>query len=425
MSKILFVANNYTALAGMTFLISELKRKYSVIPTLVCESCFYETEEYEVINLTPNFKPSAIQETITSYYNQKEKRISTQILKFLISYREMGVIDKKGRGILNQTKPDAVVVYCDRMGGIVQGVIKNAKGIPVIKVSIAVSNKHRDFEIRYYNEELRVSDKRWDINRLPLLVNRNWGYTHEGETRLFYPAGYTMAGYLRRMISMHPWISGAGFSTHALAASEKQKEEILSVVKKEVITTGLVEDYYILENYAQRAQIQEQIKKKYGIKSDKIVILSMPQIAEHNMVPWEIHRDNMSFVVEKMSKIYDKFLISLHPKSKEDDYLYLNDFGSFSFLQERLRDVIVCADVLVVVSISNVVRWADILGVPKIVLEIDWLKKKFDIDIKNQIMSELQKPLDSKEKFDLKRNSIKNVPEEIIEIVKNTKLETR
>lgn len=417
MTNILFVANNYTALSGMTFLISEMKKKYSVMPTLVCESCFYETEEYEVINLTPNFKPSSIQKTITGYYNQNEKKILRQALKCLISYRKMGIADKKSKEILSRIEPDAIVVYCDRMIGILQGLMKNAKGIPVIKVPIAVSDYSLIFKTRYYNEELKVSDKKLDINRIPLLVNRNWGYTYEGETRLFYPMGYTMAGYLRKMISMYPWIPGAGPSTHVLAVSENEKEDILSVVKKDVIITGLVEDYYVVEKYAEKEQIREKIKAEYGIKSDKIVILSMPQIAEHHWIPWEIHRDNMSFLVKEMSKIYDKFLISLHPKSKEEDYLYLNDFGAFSFLKERLRDVIVCTDVLAVASTSNVIRWADILGVSKILLETEWLKMEFDNDIKAQIISRMQNPIESTEKFDLKRSQIKNVADKIIEIV--------
>lgn len=414
MANILFVANNYTALSGMTFLISEMKKKYSVISTLVCESCFYETEEYEVINLTPDFKPSSIRETVTGYYNQKEKKLLRQAMKFVFNYRELGVIDKKSKEILNRIKPDAVVVYCDRMGGILQGFIKNAKGIPIIKVPIAISgDKYHYFKSKYYNEELKVSEKKWDINKFVLVVNKNWGCSYEGETRLFYPAGYTLAGYLRKMISMYPWISGAGSSTHVLTAFEDEKEEILSVVKKEVITTGIIEDYYLVERCTEREHVREKIKKEYKINSDKLTILSMPQIAEHNLVPWEIHRENMRFVVMEMSKIYDKFLISLHPKSKKEDYFFLNDFGNFCFLEERLRDVIVCADVLAVASTSSVVHWTDILGISKIVFETDWLKKEIDNDIKEKIISRMQKPIDC----DVKRSSIKNVPDEIFKIV--------
>ena len=134
MKKILFIANNPTALSGMTFLINEMKKKYSILPVLVCESCFYMTSDYEVINLSPPIESRGIKETITNFYNKNEKKFIRQLLKFFIHYRKLGLIDSKSKKILKEVKPDAIVVYSDRMAGILQGFLKNAEGIPLIEV---------------------------------------------------------------------------------------------------------------------------------------------------------------------------------------------------------------------------------------------------------------------------------------------------
>lgn len=414
MKKILFVANNPTALSGMTFLITEMKKKYSISPILVCESCCSESGEYEVINLSPDIKAGGIKKTPTEFYNQKEKTFIKQLRKFLNHYHELGVIDKKSKEILKRVRPDAIVVYSDRMAGILQGFLKNAKGIPLIEVPIAVNPSSLElFMRRYYNAELRVTNRFWDINRLILLLNNNWGYEFEGEKRLFYPAGYTLAGYVRKMISMNPWIAGGGNTTHVFTMSEVEKEKILSVVSKKVVVTGSIEDYYLLEKVADKNRIKQMIKEKYDIISDKVVIFAMPQLAEHNCVPWDIHRDNMVVIIKEILKIFDEVLISLHPKSQISDYVFLKQYGKISFLEERLRDVIAGADILAAVSSSSVVRWADIIDISAVVFEMEWLMKPVDEHVKKEIASRIGESVIKKETMPSPLWSIKNVTEEI------------
>lgn len=418
MKKILFVANNPTALSGMTFLITEMKKKYSISPVLVCESCYSESEGYEVINLSPDIKTGGIKKTLTEFYNQKEKTFIKQLRKFLFSYYELGVIDKKSKEILKKEKPDAIVVYSDRMAGILQGFLKNAKGIPLIEVPIALKPDPLVlFKRRYYNEELRVTNKVWDINRLILLLNDNWGYTFEGEKRLFYAAGYTMAAYMKKMIPKYPWITGGGNSTHVFVVSEAEKERILSVVSKEIVVTGAVEDYYLLKKRAEKDKIRKLIREKYAITSSKVVILAMPQMAEHNVVPWDIHRENVSIIIKEILKIYDEVLISLHPKSNMNDYIFLGQHGKVSFLEERLRDVIIGADILMAVSTSSVLRWGDIIGISTSVFKDEWLKAQIDENIKKKIEKRIRESIVRNEMISPLSMEVKDVAEEIFFVV--------
>ena len=402
----------------MTFLINEMKKKYSILPVLVCESCFYMTSDYEVINLSPPIESRGIKETITNFYNKNEKKFIRQLLKFFIHYRKLGLIDSKSKKILKEVKPDAIVVYSDRMAGILQGFLKNAEGIPLIEVPIAFGDDPLElFKGRYYNEELRVTNKFWDINRLILTLNENWGYAYEGERRLFYAAGYTMAAYMKKMISMYPWIAGGGNTTHVFTVSETSKERILAVTDKKVVVTGLIEDYYLLEKCVDKDKIKKKVREKYNVTSEKIVMFAVPQMAEHNLVPWDIHRENMTIVVNEIIKVYGEVLISLHPKSCVNDYLFLKQCGKVFFMEERLRDVVVGADVLMMLSASSIVRWGDIIGISSVVFQEAWLMKEIDKSVEKEIARRIRECADKGEMISLPLLTVKDVAKEIFMIV--------
>ena len=420
MKKILFIANNRTMLSGMIFLIEQMQEKYgnTVIPILICESCYYETDKYKVINLSEEKQDETLgtlDKPITDFYNQESRKIRKQICRFFYNYRRMVKDDRKSKKILKTISPDALIVADDRMAGILQGFLKNAKSIPRIKVTIAEQTDYRKgFDLRYYNCELILTDKFWDLNRILLFVNKPWVRCINGECRVFYPLGYSLAGWAKGMISMHPWVSGAGKSTHVLAASEDERNMILEEAKKPVIVTGMVEDYYILLKRNEKMKIVNELRTKYHVQH-QIVIFSMPQLAEHNMVAWEIHKDNMRILVQILNEIFGTVLVSLHPKSRLDDYSYLLEYGAF-FLEERLKDVICGADILVAVSGSSIWHWTKILSIGKVAIDISCLLGRIGDteEIKEKILKDA---LTFEEKVKQVNNNIKCVSVEIMSIV--------
>lgn len=417
MYKILFVANNPTALAGMLFLIQKMQEEYGITPILLCENCYYESEKYEVINLTPNYKRADIKKSIKNYYNQKNKSIFYQGSSFVNALRRMRRDDVRTKNWLAQYEPAAVIIYCDRMVGNVQGFIKNAKGIPVIQIPIAINGtKDETFEGRRYNCELIVSEKLGDINKIAEKINKNWVHSVGSEKRLFYPLGYSLAGYFLKMVSMNPWVSGAGGSTHVLVDSRNKAQEILEHVCKNVVVTGLVEDYYILQDISRGEGKKQFLKGKYELKKEKVVIFSMPQMPEHGLTTWDIHKHNMKILIEVLEQRYEEILISLHPKSKLEDYQYLTALGNVKFVEERLRDIISGCDVLIAVSTSTVNRFAELLKIHNVKIEINWLFEKINEKTRNQIcgilMEEPQKTGSS-----IDASEVKKVSQEIMNII--------
>lgn len=214
MKTIMFIANNRTALSGMTFLIEQMQRRFAaVISVLVCEFCYYETENYRVINLSEKNEETLgnMENTIIDFYNKDRKKVRKQVFQFFYNLHKMSIDDRRSKDILYDVKPDALIVGCDRMGGTLQGFLKNAGRIPIIKVPIALQHDYRTgFSNRYYNCELILSESKWDMNRLMLLINKSWIRCINNECRAFYPLGYTLAAWIQGMISMHPWVSGGG-----------------------------------------------------------------------------------------------------------------------------------------------------------------------------------------------------------------------
>lgn len=418
MKTVMFMANNYTALSGMVFLINQMKRKYQFIPVMICEFCYHESEEYQVINVSGKCeKPMGnLEKPPKDFYNIKQKKIRKQIRQFVHYSKEMLRYNKMSRKILEDIQPDAFVIGCDRMGGILQGFLKNIQKIPIIRVPVgATCDYNKGFFQRYYNCELILSNRFWDLNRLQLLINKYWVKEVNGEYRTFYPLGYTMAGWVNHMISMHPWVSGGGKATHVLAMSDDERERILEEVDKPVVVTGLLEDSYILSQ--DREKVSSFLKAKYNVR-EKVVVLAMPQLAEHSMTTWDIHKANMRVLIQLLNEIFGKILISLHPKSDIENYKYLLEYGICSFLDERLRDAICGADILVAVSSSTVLRWAELLQIGKVVLDVKYLQEKIEEkqleEIKEQIFLDL---LSNKKQDEGKNSNIKCAEDLIISII--------
>lgn len=415
MKKIMFIANNRTALSGMTFLIEQMQKKYaSVVPVLVCEFCYYKTEKYCVINLSEKDEKALgqLESTILDFYNTDRKKVRKQVFQFFNNYRKMSVDDKKSKDILRDVNPDALVVGCDRMGGILQGFLKNAGDIPIIKVPVALQYDYRTgFSNRYYDYELILTENKWDMNKLMFLINKSWVRCINNESRVFYPLGYTLAGWVRGMVSMHPWVSGGGKTTYVLAASADERDMILEEVDKPIVVTGAIEDYYILSEKEERVKIADEIKKKYHVNG-KIVVFALPQLAEHNMVTWDIHTKNMEKLLRILHEEYGMVLISLHPKSDIENYRYLSEYGSF--LEERLRDVICGTDLLIAVSASSVLHWAEMLQIDRIAIDTKCLQREIGDPKKVLLNMEM-----GKERTDDTVNSVKCVADEIMSIVGN------
>ena len=223
--------------------------------------------------------------------------------------------------------------------------------------------------------------------------------------------GEAFALYLSGMLPQNPWVSGASRCDYVLAVSMLEKQRILENInpkKIPVVVTGLQEDYSIV--YGEF--IEHGFREKYPDIGDKIIAFSVPQMAEHNEVSWDVHKLNMRDICKEINNCYGKVILSLHPKSKREDYEYLENEG-FGYISDiKLSDMMNEIDGLICCDTSSVAEWPMLLNKEQILIDTDALMKRV-YDCKSIFIP----PKNEKEIQQRRKEDIKNVSKEIVKAI--------
>ena len=408
----MFSANNRTSVNGLSLLIDLLSQRGADFePILMTSERFDSIGGYPVINSKDRgfffkIKQKAKRrdnrfskdnteterlgsDSITNrdqIFNKGKKRILYIVPHFIVCFIRIIQDLIYADGILDKVKPDWIIVSDDRVGGVQLALLKKAKGrgIPIIMVSVAIQTLYKKdgFGPLLFDESRFVTNKLFDVNRFQ---SRKQILRIGEDERVFFPSYYYFALRCFNMAPEHPWVSGANASDCVYTYSEEVRESILSEEPgKKVIVSGLVEDDYILRNIKDSASIKLNLLEKYNLScDDKVVLLSMPQLAEHNLVSWDIHIHNMDVLTKLLSREYGKLFVSLHPKSRKQDYEYLKKYN-VTIIDEKLRDVMVAADYFFCLSNSSTTHYAGILHIPGYDLDmdcfLDYLNEESDIN---------------------------------------------
>lgn len=410
-----------TSVSGMVYLIDRMLARCDFEPVMICDNAHYETNRFRVIHYG-EYRPQKEATRDRETFFGKEKRTwRHQAHVFFRELRTCISMSRRCKALIREVGPDAVVTADDRVMGLVQGLLKQAKGIPVISVPVAISTLVQ-FDMRYHNLELEVPSRGMDVNRLAIRFNPDWAQEREGSTRLFYPAGMLLAGALTGMVPRHPWACGSNENvTCAMVSNEADKESILRYGKKDVRVTGLIEEYAIGESRRDRDTVRKRLKETYDLSGDAVVILSMPHFPEHGFATWDDHRHNMTLLADALQKRYGRFLISLHPKSKREDYFFLREVCDALFADEPLRTILAGADILVAESSTSVLRWGKILGISLIILPMNQYMRRLDgAAVTEQIIEDsLQGRVSLLPPFRV--DSISDIAEEIMKVLEARK----
>jgi len=381
--KILFSANNRTSLEGMVLLIDMLKNKSSKIePVLACQKSYYETDTYRVLNLDGEKYKSAklgrqknIQNRVIESTDIK-KRIK-HLLCDIKAVIDISGFALKGKRVIDDVRPDCLVISDDRVEGIQLGIIKYArkKHIPVFMISVAEQSdyKHNFRAVESAIQWGREIDKT-EIQTITARYGDSQILSVDNVSILFYASGHMKALKFFGMLPEHPWVAGASFPSVVFAYSAYEGE----LIKEEnpeikVSVTGMIEDEYIFSCKADSSSVKASILQKYDLKkNDEVIVLSMPQLPEHNLVGWDIHKQNMKILVDAVVSQYGYCLISLHPKSRREDYIYLEE-DRVRILDERLRDIIKGTDIYLGLDTSSTLHYAKLLQIPGYDLNTDRL----------------------------------------------------
>ena len=95
--KILFLAYNPTALVGCLTAIENLKSKLVFTPYLMCQGCYFESEEINVINTEKrgfyNKSLGNQKQNLTEWYNLEDAKAWYQIKSFFRIYKYLKKMD--------------------------------------------------------------------------------------------------------------------------------------------------------------------------------------------------------------------------------------------------------------------------------------------------------------------------------------------
>ena len=184
--------------------------------------------------------------------------------------------------------------------------------------------------------------------------------------------------------SSNPWALGAGYIDSLLVDGKRTENQLIQLGchAEKIKITGHGSHDKLFETVSRKDEIRSRFIEKYDLHPDRrTLILSMPQLGEHNLLSWEQHWQEVDFLCSELGRLDVSILVSLHPKMDRRKYEPIAIANGLHLVDEPLREFIVVAD-LFVSTFSSTVYWAVLCGVPPLVVDFyelnytdnDWLK---------------------------------------------------
>lgn len=208
--------------------------------------------------------------------------------------------------------------------------------------------------------------KEWIRRKYPKQV-----YNSPYGSMLFYTPAKTIALSKMKMLPDNPWCMGGGFSDLVAVSGSEDRERYMrmGVPAQKIVITGQPSHDSLYNLSCRVPELVTMLVQKYSLNRDKkLVICAVPQLAEHSLLDWDTHWQEIRFLTASLAQTGANVLLSLHPKSEIEQYRFLEQELSVRILQESLREVLPAAD-LFVATFSSTVRWAVLLGIPAVVVD--------------------------------------------------------
>jgi hypothetical protein len=189
--------------------------------------------------------------------------------------------------------------------------------------------------------------------------------------KYFYPHSLSNALYKFGTLTDNPWYMGSGKSTILCLPNQVMVEKYISkgISEKKIRLLGDISYDTLYEQYIERDCFKKGIFENYGLDySKKCVLIALPQLAEHNILSWDVHWKEIDFLLETLKCLNISILVSLHPKMDRKKYSFIENKYDCHILDERLAEVLPVAD-LFVATFSSTVLWAVLCGIRTVVVD--------------------------------------------------------
>ncbi len=326
------------------------------------------------------------------------------INRLIINYRFLKRSILIIKDVFNRIKPDIVVLYGDRTYGFTPAIISycKKKGIPIYDIEIAVSNLKFLAKNRMGSNYLNTN-----LNKLCAYLFKIETIRLENKEVFFYDWTYMAPMGILDLTARKPWYIGSNGATYFLRKSNVGQPHTNVDYQRTVETVGQFSLDKLFETYQKKEGQKNRLLNKYfsHINSyDKIIILALPQMYEHNLMSKEDAKECINYITNEISGyIRNLVFISLHPKMDYENYNYLDKHNVKVVKEERLNEILPIGD-LFISCFESTIQWSILCEVVPIFL--DYFNFGFDLSS----MSSCQIFKDKDKLNDEFKNTIKNLP---------------
>lgn len=329
------------------------------------------------------------------FLKKREVRISDLLQKRLIAITK----------VLLKTEPVSVVVTGDRnqADGWEPATLKACRelNIPAVIPPVSFTANIEGLPVTRRNKKIYRAD---NFPEVKAKYPKQYIYDDVSKSNiLFYPPPLTEALAKNDMLPENPWVMGGGNSTFILADGEETKERYIRFGCKpeKIIITGHPVHDNLYSLYKNRQNLRNKLNQEYAFDPDKkLTILALPQLAEHRIMNWQSHWDEIRFLCDVFSRQEAICLISLHPKMKYDQYRFIENEYNIPISKRPLSEILPAADIFSA-TFSSTVQWAVLCYIPSIVFDFygfnytsyDYLTGTKIINSKNELYSGLERLL--------------------------------
>jgi len=305
--------------------------------------------------------------------------------------------------VLVEADPVSVVVTGDRhqADGWEPAVLKACKelNIPTVIPPVSFTANIEGLPVTRRNRKIFRAD---NFPEVKAKYPKQYIYDDVGKSNIFfYPPFLIEALAKNDMLPENPWVMGGGHSTFVLADGEETKERYIKLGCKpgKIIVTGHPVHDNLYSLYKNRQNLRNSLNQKYSFAPDKkLIIIALPQLAEHGIKDWKAHWDEIRFLCDTFLQQEANCFISLHPKMKHAKYKFIEDEYNIPISKRPLSEILPAADIFAA-TFSSTIQWAVLSQIPSIVFDFyglnytmyDYLTGTRIINKKTELPGEVEK----------------------------------
>lgn len=263
---------------------------------------------------------SLIQKILSTLPFLKNLSLSKELFDLIKSIRI-------AKHLLSTTKPDIILLSSDRMVGVETALVKESQylKIPSLILPTAISTPSASINYRHRKSDFT---QKYVINGFIKKALRvlfpKWTTEFRNHTVLFYPLTKSIAAQILKIMPSNPWALGGGNASLMAVMSQMAKDMFLSqsIDRNKLVITGKASSDRLFQNARNAESNRKKFIFEHKIPSkNKIILCSIPQLAEHQLLSWDDHWQEIRFLFSTLSNVNNSELVlTLHPRSRFENY---------------------------------------------------------------------------------------------------------